>query len=257
MGGTYGAYIGEVFTYGLDLGCGGSTALNGTNINRAKANHTAYGTPGGGGYYFFGGPGADPAYNPSASIAAQQSEAYSWGAHQGYEAYIWWQSVFNAYGSGSMPLRILWGDIEYNGQYNGWKDIITCSTDTPYAIDTSVDRSAFNGYWDYLTNTHNIQPGVYSDAAVWNYIFGTGSDGSIAGTWEWTYQTDCAGYSGNEPLPNLYAFTQTGGCAAQWYGGQPGNNGGAKAALWQWCISVCNGTGDFDQVNANVLPAGY
>ena len=164
VGGSFGGYVGELGTWTNRLGCTSGEAWNAHDAAAANTNHFTYHRGvGTGGYWFAGGPGADPHYN------ATTSEAYAWGKQQGEWAHTDWQ---NMYHSGTrMPFQILWMDIENagNGLANGWGEVFARPTTcTRHIIQTGVapalDRATFNGYWDYLhTTQHNVpQPGAYS-----------------------------------------------------------------------------------------------
>ena len=190
----YQGYIAEVETYWTVLGCGAGRAVNSGNVTQANADwnySTSIGVrdpqPLGTALYFFmGGPAADPSYNGTTS------EAYNWGQRQAEAA----TNTYNSSGP-SIETELMFMDIEgldNEGIYGtGWNDVVQpCNNNhiVSYGIAYSVDRAAFNGFWDYIQNDTIFYPGVYSSPDMWNNTFGTGSYGSIPGTFEWTYEND-------------------------------------------------------------------
>lgn len=227
----YGGYVAEVDTYYDDI-CGtpgGGVATNPTDVSAANYNNGVNpATMGTALYYFMGGPGADPSFNNTTT------EAYAWGQFQAWKAVTTENSVGPSYRTG-----IIFMDIENSeNTNNGWSDWYqNCGHyDPAYAISTSVARATFNGFWDYVYNDSSFYPAVYSSPLMWNDTFGTGSDGSIPNTFEWTYEGQT--YSTNAPSGWSYGAT-----SAQWFGGT------TKPLAWQWAIkNTDGGVGDFDQV---------
>lgn len=225
----YGGYVAEVDTYFDDLGCATYRAVNSTNVADANANWaTNSATMGTALYYYSGGPGADPSYNGTTS------EAYAWGQRQGQWAVNRYSSQGPSYRTGLIFLDI---DRTYG---DGWNDVTkgNCSyTIYSYGIDPAVDRATFNGFWDYVYyNTGQFFPGVYSSQGLWNFTFGTGSNGSIPNTYEWTYENQTM----STAVPSSWCYGNT--CAA-FFGGT------SKAIAWQWAIGSTDGNvGDFDQI---------
>ena len=245
VGGSFGGYVGELGTWTNRLGCTSGEAWNAHDAAAANTNHFTYHRGvGTGGYWFAGGPGADPHYN------ATTSEAYAWGKQQGEWAYTDWQ---NMYHSGTrMPFQILWMDIENagNGLANGWGEVFARPTTcTRHIIQTGVapalDRATFNGYWDYLhTTQHNVpQPGAYSAPQYFDVVFG--SDRNIPNTWEWSYEADSGSVT-----PGPSGWCQKSSCA-EFFGGQTSNS--KYAVMWQWSQH----DGDSDQIDANRLPSTF
>lgn len=230
--GTYGGYFGEVDTYTDQHRCSSGRAVNWTDVNDANANHQADAssqnpdTMGTALYYYMGGPGADPSYNGSTT------EAYNWGKSQAVNAWSRWQHQGPALGT---PLIFM--DIEQQ-YHDGWNDVTrgNCQkTIYSYGIPTAVDRATVNGFWDYIYYSTPAYPGVYSDASMWNYTFG--SNGNIPNTYEWTFEGDTSSSNG------VYAWCYYGTCA-QWFGGS------GRPVAWQWSIDTTNGyRGDFDQID--------
>ena len=131
---------------------------------------------------------------------------------------------------------------------NGWDDVYTsaCSGVVKQAgIPPSLDRADFNGFWNYITAHSKYKVGVYSNAAIWTQIFGTGSAASIPHTYEWTYEPETASLS---DLPTGWCL-KSGGCA-QFFGGV--TSASSYALMWQWSGGggVRNAIGDFDQIDA-------
>jgi hypothetical protein len=184
-------------------------------------------------YFFMGGPAADPSYNGTTS------EAYNWGQRQAEAA----TNTYNSSGP-SIETELMFMDIEgldNEGIYGtGWNDVVQpCNNNhiVSYGIAYSVDRAAFNGFWDYIQNDTIFYPGVYSSPDMWNNTFGTGSYGSIPGTFEWTYEND----TGSTNAPSNFCYGST--CAA-WFGGTN------YPVAWQWAIgNTDGGAGDFDIID--------
>lgn len=226
----YAGYFAEVDNFQLDLGCP-NTPPRATNFTDSAAAHTDWSvnphTMGTALYYYMGGPGADPSYNGTST------EAQAWGQQQA----IWAVNTYNAQGPQiDTPLIVM--DIE-QPYATGWNDVTYgCGGDVMNGIPTSLDRATFNGFWNYIYyDTTAFYPGVYSSTSYWTSIFGTGSDGSIPNTFEWTNQVQT--YSTN--VPGAWCY---GSSCASWFGGTN------KQLAWQWAISETdNSVGDLDQID--------
>lgn len=241
--GTYGGYVAEVGTWTNMTGCTHTRAVNSTDVADANSNAgylvgSNYPT-GTGLYWFMGGPGADSAYNPSSPSA---TEAYAWGRQQAVAA-------VKAYTSSGPTVvdPIIFMDIEFpgNGLYNEWNEEVnicgskTGATPIPYAID----RATFNGFHDYIANySGGFVPGVYSSPSFWDMTFGTGAEGGIGGTYQWTFE-DNSGVTNPGPSDGC----QAGYDCAQWFGGVSTSH----KFVWQW---ASNSSGDFDQFYAVNTP---
>jgi hypothetical protein len=245
IGGAYGGYVGMVGSWSVWLGCrGGFLAWSSANSAQADTNYASYGLGiGTAVYWFMGGPGVDPGYNGTAA------EAYEWGARQA-------QRALADMARDHVTYPVVFMDIELPGVApafdNGWDDVYTspCSgTVRHHGMPVALDRADFNGFWSYLTAHSRYQPGVYSAAAIWTQIFGTGSAASIPNTYEWTYEPETAGLASAPPGWCL----KSGGCA-QFFGGQTYNS--KYALMWQWSGGggVRNAIGDFDQISAARAP---
>jgi hypothetical protein len=235
VGGTFGGYVAEVWTFADQAGCSTMRGVNPPDVSDANANREQQSGPTGTAlYYFMGGPGSDPNYNASNPSA---SEAYSWGYNQAYYAY----KYYAAHGP-TVDDPIMFMDIENpeNGTYQGWdEETDKCGNRTgTTSIPSSIDRQTFNGFYDETYHHTPFFPGVYARQDYWQATFGTGSSGSIPNTEQWTSQAH-----NTEPSPSPTAWCTTGACAV-WFGGVTSDN----EAEWQWAIAP---SGDYDQIDSN------
>jgi hypothetical protein len=247
IGGAYGGYIGMAGNWARQLGCktGNFLAWSSVNASEASTEYTKYHAGVGTGvYWYMGGPGVDPHYNGTTK------EASAWGADQA----AWTLSAAKA---DHVNWPVMWADIELPGiapaPDNGWNSVYTspCSgkVKQDYVL-ASVDRAEFNGYASYITSHSKYKVGVYSAAAVWTSIFGTGTAASIPNTYEWTYEPETASLS--KP-PAGWCLRGTKTCAV-FFGGQTSSSKYALAWQWSGGGGVRNAYGDFDQLDANRLP---
>lgn len=236
--GRYGGYVGEVGTFTVMRGCSLSQAWNSTAANRANANaNSGIGSMGTIGYWFAGGPGADPSYNGTTS------EAYAWGVAQAKKAVA-------LAGSFTFENYIMVMDVEEpgGGFYTGWNETVTgCGSlkSSTACCATAVARATVNGFSDQLyNNTTNWWPALYSSPSQWGGIFGTGSDASITNEmeWTWTHQSGCIN-------PGPHGWTQdAGACSTQsaaFFGGVTQSSN--CALMWQWK----GGAEDYNQIDWN------
>jgi hypothetical protein len=91
---------------------------------------------------------------------------------------------------------------------------------------------------------------VYSAAAIWRAIFGTGSAASVTNTYEWTYTSDTSSL-GHHPAGWCLRGTST---CAQFFGGITSRS--EYALMWQWSGGggTSNGVGDFDEIDSTQTP---
>jgi len=242
IGGAYGGYIGMIGNWAIWQGCGGRLVWSAANSSAANTNFTTYGKGiGTGVYWFMGGPGVDPNYNGTTA------EATTWGANQAAR-------TLSDIARQHITYPVVFMDIELPGiapaTDNGWNAVYTspCSGKIKTGfIAAAVDRAVFNGYWAYITAHSSYKPGVYSSPDIWSLIFGTGSAGSIPHTDEWTYTP---GTSKLSPAPSGWCLAGTSTCA-HFFGGVSRSD--PEALMWQWSGGggITNGTGDFDQIDAN------
>ncbi len=242
LGGAYGGYMGMTGSWAYWLGCkGGFLAWSAANAAQASTNYTTYHRGiGTGVYWFMGGPGVDPHYNGTSA------EATGWGARQAARA------LADIAGE-RVNYPVVWADIELPGiapaPDNGWNEVYTsaCSGVVKQSyVAAALDRADFNGFAAYITAHSSDKVGVYSSAAVWTSIFGTGSAASIPDTYEWTYEPETTSLS---DAPHGWCL-KSGGCA-QFFGGQSSSS--RHALMWQWSGGggVRNGVGDFDQIDGS------
>ncbi len=249
IGGSYGGYIGMAGSWAWWLRCHGAfTAWSRVNSAQADRNLTRYhrgiGTAA---YWFMGGPGVDPRYNGSAS------EAKSWGARQAARALA---DIRGLPSSQRVRYPVLFMDIELPGiapaPDNGWTEVYTspCSgTVKRRGVRAAVNRAEFNGFWGYVHSHSSFKLGVYSAPSIWTTIFGTGSAGRIANTYEWTYEPETADLS---HAPSGWCYRGISGCA-EFFGGIGRSN--RHALMWQFSGGggVRNPIGDFDQINGRLV----
>ncbi len=241
--GRYGGYIGMTGSWSYWLGCkGGFLAWSSANSAQANSNYAHGVGIGTGAYWFMGGPGVDPHYNGTAS------EAYAWGQRQAARA------VADAKGE-AIKYKVLFMDVELPGvapaHDNGWNSVYTssCSGKVKSSyIPATVDRADFNGFYAY-EEAHGYTAGVYSDAGVWASIFGTGSNASISGTDEWTYEPETKNFSA---APSGFCLKGSSSCAT-FFGGVTRTS--VHALMWQWSGGggLSNGIGDFDQIDGSTV----
>jgi hypothetical protein len=241
IGGAYGGYIGMAGSWSYWLGCrGGFLAWSSANSAQADTNYTRYGQGiGTAVYWFMGGPGVDPGYNGT------RAEASTWGARQAARTLANMAKEHVTY-------PVVFMDIELPGVApafdNGWDDVYTsaCSGVVKHrGIPAALARADFNGFFNYVSAHSSYKVGVYSNAATWTQIFGTGAAGAIPHTYEWTYEPETAHLS---DAPRGWCL-KSGGCA-QFFGGVTSTS--ARALMWQWSGGggVRNAIGDFDQIDA-------
>ncbi len=234
-GGALGFYVGEATTWTDYSGCTSGRAWNERDFMASRANHLAGRGPGSGMYYYMGGPGVDPSYNGTTV------EGFTWGYKQAVYAWYQWQIAYRQSGPGSLPLRILWMDVEPgavgSGYTNGWNEIATrCGRIKSTYINPAVDRATVDGFWVYIRKHTQAYPGVYSSPAFWDYSFG--AYGYIPHTYEWSYESDSGQVN---PAPSGWCqFTDFCGV---FFGGQRASS--PTALMWQWSIAG----GDYDQID--------
>jgi hypothetical protein len=249
IGGSYGGYIGMAGSWAWWLHCPGAF-MAWSKVNSAQANvnftryHRGVGT---GAYWFMGGPGVDPRYNGTAR------EAKSWGARQAARAL---SDIRGLPSSQRVRYPVLFMDIEFPGiapaTDNGWTDVYTspCSgVIKRRGLRPGVNRAEFNGFWGYVRRHSSYRMGVYSGAAIWRSIFGTGGTGRISNTYEWTYEPETSDLS---HAPSGWCYRGISGCA-QFFGGV--RRSSSHALMWQFSGGggVRNGVGDFDQIDGRVV----
>ena len=255
LGGAYGGYIGMTGNWAYWLGCSGQEhflAFSATDNAQAHTNYVTYHRGvGSGAYWFMGGPGVDPSYNGTAS------EATAWGARQASRA------LADIADGHIFDYKVVWMDVELPGitpaPDNGWNSVYTspCSgVVRQSSVPASLDRADFNGFANYIAAHSSYKVGVYSSAAVWASIFGTGSASLIPNTYEWTYEPETTNYSGAYPYG--WCLDHGSGPCAQFFGGQSSSS--AHALMWQWSGGggATNGiggfNGDLDTIDGARLP---
>jgi hypothetical protein len=244
LSGSYGGYIGMAGNWARLEGCSTGNFLAYAPANGAEANanyiHYHIGI-GEGVYWYMGGPGVDPGYKGTTA------EAGAWGDYQAKQALAAMAKIHVTY-------PVVWADIEFPGiapaPDNGWTDAYTspCSGDVKGSVSTAVARAEFNAFANYITERSSYKVGVYSDAATWTSIFGTGAASQIPNTYEWTYETETASLS---QKPSGWCLTGTSAHCAVWFGGQ--TSGSKYALMWQWSGGggVRNPYGDYDQIDVS------
>jgi len=249
IGGDYGGYIGMIGNWAHWQGCGDGYVWSVANSREANVNlgtyHLGVGT---GAYWFMAGPGVDPHYDGTTT------EARAWGAAQAARTLADLSAAHVTY-------PVVFADVELPGHApgytpapdNGWNAVYTspCSGRVKTAhIAPDVDRADLDGFLDYLTAHSSYAPGVYSAAAPWAQIFGTGSASTLSNVYEWTYESETSSL-GNPP--SAWCLTGTNTCA-HFFGGIGSQS--SYAVMWQWSGGggIHNGVGDFDQIDANRTP---
>jgi hypothetical protein len=244
LSGSYGGYIGMAGNWARQEGCSTGNFLAYAPANGAQANanyvnnHIGIGV---GVYWYMGGPGVDPHWTGSTT------EAASWGTTQAEWTLAAMKKIHVTY-------SVVWADIEFPGiapaTDNGWHSVYTsaCSgVRRSSTVSTTVARAEFTAYANYITSHSGYKVGVYSNAATWTTIFGSGTDSKIPNTYEWTYETETANLS-QKPTGWCLTGVNTPHCAV-WFGGQ--TSGSKYALMWQWSGGggVRNPYGDYDQID--------
>lgn len=243
--GAYGGYMGMIGNWRNWQGCTTSgLAWNSTDYSAANKNVNSYNRGvGAAAYWFAAGPGRDPSYNGTSS------EAYTWGKHQA-------ERTVSDLSTKSLASDYVILDIETVGDpdQNGWNAVWNSAcggTVEATSVSSSIDRSTFNGFWDYIWNSSPYFIAAYSAGdggyGSWSGIFGTST---LSNTSEWTFVQEFS-------VSNLYTSDFPSGFSnsyesAEWFGSAPD----ACKMLWQW--EGGNGTydggyGDFDQIDGNRL----
>ncbi|HUN38277.1 MAG TPA: hypothetical protein VMU95_40315 [Trebonia sp.] len=244
LSGSYGGYMGMAGNWARQEGCstGNFLAYSGPNGAEANSNYIHHGVGVGEGvYWYMGGPGVDPHYNGKAS------EAESWGTTQAEWTLAAMKKVHVIY-------PVVWADIEFPeiapAHDNGWTAAYTspCSGVVKGSITpaSGLARDEFNAFDSYIIGHSSYKVGVYSDAATWTDIMGTGTNSLIPNTYEWTYEAETANLS-QKPSSFCLSGEKTPHCAV-WFGGQ--NSASKYAVMWQWSGGggVRNPYGDYDQI---------
>lgn len=239
--GLYAAYTAEIGTWTNWLGCTHGEGESVTAINEVNADEAVNpAIPGVSFYWFAAGPGADPHYNGT------YAEAYKWGKEQAeHVAFDYGQLLKEGIRTDTAYIPFVFMDIEGQpvaGYANGWNEIVNhCARITKRkVIPVEIDRATFNGFYDFI-HLHTIfHPGVYSTPDFWKFTFGTGPEGHIPNTYEWTPVV-----SAPHPRPKPDQFTN-GRDSAVWFGGVTTG----KQAGWQWTQAG----GDYDEWDDAHLP---
>lgn len=254
VGGLYGGYVGEIGTWTDYLGCTSGAEYSRTFATAANDDVHVDPTeaPGLLLYFYGGGPGADPNYNPSASLDQQLVEAYNWGWDQASYA----MSFNSAIGiNPAGPTHIVFMDIEPS---NGWNSIVkytSCNRSvTSAVINGAVDRADFNGFWAYIEDdAPGFVPGVYSANDFLPQTFTSQTspnyppysngqpDDYIPNTWQWAYEPDLT-----SPSPG-----PSGDCVGSSCAGWFASVNADREVAWQW--SHTGAYGDYDQFDAKLL----
>lgn len=243
--GSYGGYMGMVGGWEQWLGCSSFLAWSPSDAAAADMNHSRYRRGvGTGAYWFMGGPGVDPHYDGSVG------EAQAWGSTQ---ATRFLRDIRALPADQRITYSVGWMDIELPkikpAPDNGWTSVYTspCSgTVRKRGVPPSVDRAEVDGFSSYLRAHSSFVPGIYSSPANWNTIFGTGTDGAVSGTYEWTYRPETARL---RQAPAGWCLQGSGFRCARFFGGI--NSTSKYALMWQFSGGggVLNGYGDFDQID--------
>lgn len=205
--GTPTFYIGEIGNYaGLNSGVGNCNGSSGPcpgdggccfNTTAASDANQHYGTWG---YYFIGGPTADPAWDPSTYTEA---DAYSWGEKQGNATINYWLGTgFN--NASYVGRTTIFADIEDPTTDYGW--LVTSDTYNGVSGE-KLNHEVFDG-WYNTVNGHStaygtLHGGVYSSPSAWSDAMGTKS---LAGVPVWTYEVDVGGCGCPTSMSNAEDF---------------------------------------------------
>lgn len=251
-GDIFAVYTGEVGTW-QDIDCGNwSAADNATDEKAADWEFNNYsGTfpnlpEGTADYFYLGGPGADPSFNPSTYT---NSMAYGWGQSQAQTAYNHW---LNGWGPDDRA-DLMFMDIEYNSGWDEWvysSGSYCGSVRQQTYIQPGWDRNTFNGFFDYMNS--RFHAGVYSSQSFWVYTMGgscstSNPDACIQGVPQWTSESESGSIT---PGPSGWCQNVNGtNYCAQWFGHVNSN----EQLMWQW--SEANNS-DWDQSDSTNFPLG-
>lgn len=264
IGGSFGAYDAEVYTWLDWQGCASGRIYSSTDVSDANANQAGGYGVGTSLFWYMAGPGDDPNYTysggPSGTpTSAQLTEAGNWGKEQAQKAI----AVYTADGPtvGESPLLVM--DIEQGtGFYNGWTEATqpsscgnTLST-TLTAPDDELTRYTFNGFWNAVSGA--FKPAVYSSPDYWQAAFGGGTCGSLpnCGTIPHTYQltaeTSYGTFTPTNPPINGWNPPTGAATGAQFFGGVDSS----YELEWQWTQASCDqgNSCDYDQIDTNDWP---
>jgi len=240
--GYYGWYVGEVGSWAQWQGCTGQSNYylnqNSADYQDVLTNYNSYSIGVGfSAYWMMAGPGRDPNYNGTTSVAG------TWGQDQAVQVYT------NDLSSWNVTWPVILMDIEAANN-NGWNAAWAspCSTtETANSIADSVDIATFNGFWNYIENDTPYSPAVYCapvGSSSWTSIFGTTKN--LSHTAEWTYEEETTSLTYS---PSAWSIPQD-GISAQFFAGQ--STASTYAMAWQWSggDGYLNGYGDFDQLDS-------
>lgn len=262
----FGSYVGEIgsgllfsssnpdgYTPGFGIG------WNATDASEADIDHFKYGVGvGAGAYFWLLGPdwqGKDLGGGKFGSSVVG-TPAYKWGEQQGQAADADWQRWWDN-GVHRMPFRVIWADVEsgdgdgfpnwaHNGDPNGWY-----TDPATNARDDQADFAVWAGYRDKVKAINDGHvPGMYSSQSQWDAFVVPGKYNTISGYDLWTAENDSGVIL---KCPSAWSQSVNGGgtSPALFFAGQ--SSASANATMWQWTT----GPGDWDQVDANRLPANY
>jgi len=260
----YQGYIGEAGTWTNMLGCTSGIAKNWASWGDVNSDYIngwprlGYGGVGAGWYYYAGGPGADPNYNPNETT----TEAWNWGVEQA-KNFI---SDANGHTNAKVIDLVVWMDNETGhldtttGQCygNDWNGVTSCSgPETLATISPALDRAtidefasiisnaAANGYWQDF----NLDIGIYSSPSMWSTTFGSSSSGDITYVPEWSSETD---QNSLNPVPTSLCSASA---CYQPFGDHADSD---YNDVWQWTeYSATYGSGDWDQFVVPNIPTFY
>lgn len=248
-GGAYGGYFGQVGAYWNDISScpQPGTGWNPTAATKADDNWDyGYGTATWGVWYL-GGPGVDPDYNGTTT------EAGNWGYKQG-ESFMLDILTKSEY-QNIVIAPVMFADIE-PGPDAGWNEVYSNKCWEPSGVisnyvPTSVDRADLNGFFDAVTAYYGTDA-VYSSTDWWESVFGTGSDGTLNGVYEYTFQPVYDGNPSPTASPAGWCMRNQPGTCASFFGGI--NSSSTYALAWQWSAPIAGGNTvgkDLDQIDNN------
>ncbi len=265
----FASYVGEIgsgllfssqdpdgYTPGFGIG------WNATDASEANVDHFTYGIgEGAGAYFWLLGPDwqGDDLSGGNFGSSVVGTPAYKWGEQQGQAADADWQRWYDD-GANRMPFRVIWADVEngdgdgypdwaHNGDPNGW-----FTDSTTNAKDDQANFAVWAGFRDKVNAINDGHvPGMYSSQSQWDtfVVPQVGTYNTISGYNIWTAEND-SGVTLECPSGWSQSVEGGGTSPALYFAGQ--SSASPNATMWQWST---NGSGDWDQVDANRLPADY
>ncbi len=196
-------YIGEIGNYkGLNSGTGNCDGASGPcpgfggccfDLSTAETANQHYGTWG---YYFMGGPAADPNWDAATYTTAK---AYDWGVKQGNATINYWEGNGFKYGAYVIKLTIF-ADIEDPVPSYGW---LPLTDDYNGNTGETLNHKVFDGWFNTVNGLGTLKAGIYSSPLAWSEAMGSKG---LSPHPTWTYETDVGGCGCPSSMANAQSF---------------------------------------------------